>query len=241
MVTGAASGIGRATAIRLARAGARVVLADIAEPGLAQTAVLISEDGGEAHIRVTDCANPSQIESLAGFACSLAPLDIWCNVAGIAAACPAVETPGPLYDRVLGVNIGGTFWACTAAARHMIPHGRGVIINVSSNAADEPIEGLSLYAMSKAAVNMLTRTLAKELGPHGIRVNAVAPGFTVTPMTLAGNPDAESLIARNAARSPLGLVGTPEDIAAAIWYLASDDSRFVTGQILRVNGGVTMP
>lgn len=116
-----------------------------------------------------------------------------------------------------------------------------MIANISWNAADEPIAGLSLYAMSKAVVNMLTRTLAKELGPHGIRVNAVAPGFTVTPMTLAEKPDTEALIARNAARSPLGLVGTPEDIAAAILYLVSDDSRFVTGQILRVNGGVTVP
>ncbi|ODP38459.1 SDR family NAD(P)-dependent oxidoreductase [Sphingomonas turrisvirgatae] len=241
VITGAASGIGRGTAIRLAREGARVVLADIAELGLAETAALVREAGGEAHCRVADCADPPQIDALADFAAGLAPLEIWCNIAGVAAACPAVDIRPALYDRILDLNLGGTFWACTAAARQMIPQGRGVIVNISSNAADEPIAGLSLYAMSKAAVNMLTRTLAKELGPHGIRVNAIAPGFTVTTMTVAESLDADALIARNAARSPLGMVGSPEDIAAAIVYLASDDSRFVTGQILRVNGGVTMP
>lgn len=112
---------------------------------------------------------------------------------------------------------------------------------MSSNAEDEPIGGLALHAMSKAAVNMLTRTLATELGPSGIRVNAVAPGFTVTAMTVKDDASADALIARNRARSPLGMVGTPEDIAEAILYLVSDASRFVTGQILRVNGGVTMP
>jgi len=241
VITGAASGIGRATAIRLAHEGARLVLADIDETGLGETAERVRRDGGEACCRVADCADRSQIDALAEFAESVAPLGIWCNVAGIAALCPAVSTDQALYDRVLALNLGGTFWACAAAARHMIPHGRGAIVNISSNAADEPIEGLSLYAMSKSAVNMLTRTLAQELGPHGIRVNAVAPGFTATRMTLAGNSDTDALIARNAARSPLGLIGTPEDIAAAVLYLSSDESRFVTGQILRVNGGVTMP
>ncbi|WP_439540618.1 SDR family NAD(P)-dependent oxidoreductase [Sphingomonas sp.] len=241
VVTDAASGIGRATAIRLARQGARVVLADIAAAGLAETAALICEAGGEAHCHVADCADPSQIDGLADFAAGIARLDIWCNSAGVAAACPAVDVDPSFYDRILDLNLGGSFWACTAAARRMIPQGRGFIVNISSNAADEPIAGLSLYAMSKAAVNMLTRTLAKELGPHGIRVNAVAPGFTVTPMTVASDADAQALIARNAARSPLGLVGSPDDVAAAVAYLVSDDSRFVTGQILRVNGGITMP
>ena len=123
----------------------------------------------------------------------------------------------------------------------MIPRRSGAIVYVSSNAADEPIAGLSLYAMSKAGVNMITRTLAKEWGSHHIRVNAVAPGFTLTGMTAPDGADAGSLIALNAARSPLGRVGAPEDIAFAILYLASDASRFITGQIVRVNGGTSMP
>lgn len=244
VVTGAASGIGREAAIIFARAGARLVAADLDVERLAPTVAAIEAEGSSAIAIAANVADRDAVYALADQAAAIAPIDIWANVAGTSAFCPVVDTEKPLYDRVLGINLEGSYWGCAAAGKHMIPQGRGSIINISSNAADQPMAGLSLYAMTKAALNMLTRTLATELGPHGIRVNGVAPGFTVTAMTA---PDAitgkarEELIARNAARSPMGTVGDPIDIALAMLYLASDASRFMTGQTLRVNGGITMP
>jgi 3-oxoacyl-[acyl-carrier protein] reductase len=132
----------------------------------------------------------------------------------------------------------------------MRPGGGGSIINFSSSGADSPVQGLSLYSMTKSAVNMLTRTVAKEFGAYGIRANAVAPGWVETPMGTHGFRDAagtidpvkrEEGLRLRAGASPLGIVGTPRDIALAVLYLASDASRFVTGQVLRPNGGVSMP
>jgi 3-oxoacyl-[acyl-carrier protein] reductase len=241
VVTGAASGIGRMAALLFGRAGAAVTLADLDVDGLAATVDAITDAGGIARWFRTDCANPAALETLADLAEETGAIRAWCNVAGTIAKRPAIEVDAALYRHVLDINLGGTFWGSTAAARRMIPHRTGAIVNISSNAADEPLDGLSLYAISKAGVNMMPRTLAIELGIHGIRVNAVAPGFTLTGMTAPAGTDLAALVARNAARSPLGRVGTPEDIAFAMLYLASDASRFVTGQVLRVNGGTSMP
>jgi 3-oxoacyl-[acyl-carrier protein] reductase len=128
--------------------------------------------------------------------------------------------------------------------------GSGSIINFSSSGADSPVPGLSLYSMTKSAVNMLTRTVAKEYGVYGIRANAIAPGWVETPMGTHGFRDASGAIdaakreeglRQRAMASPLGIVGTPRDIALAVLYLASDASRFMTGQVIRPNGGVSMP
>lgn len=240
VVTGAASGIGRATALLLVDSGARVIAADCDADGLSAL--------GDADPSVTACtcdlASRQGVEALAEFVAGKGEPDIWINVAGTGALTPIATVQEPQFDRVMAINMTGAYWCCAAAARIMSDGPGKTIVNVSSNAADEPIAGLSAYAMSKAALNMLTRTLAVELGPRGIRVNAVAPGFTVTPMTADPNLDVterDAVIARNAGRSPLGMVGTPDDIAYAILYLTAPASRFVTGQILRVNGGVTMP
>lgn len=241
VVTGAGSGIGRATAILYAGVGAQLVISDIDPVALDATAAMI---GPAARSHAADLRVQAEVAGLASAAEALGPIDIWANVAGVGGGAPILDIGPELYERVTAINMDAVYWCCAAAAKSMVPRGRGVIINVSSNAADQPMAGLSVYAMSKAAVNMMTRSLAMELGPSGVRVNAVAPGFTLTAMTAPAALDEDArqaLIARNAARSPLGAVGVAEDVAQAMLYLACDASRFVTGQILRVNGGVSMP
>lgn len=251
VVTGAASGIGRETAIVLARAGAQVVIGDIDAAGLAETTRLVEQAGGTAEAATANVAVRAEIDALAQ--CAIARfdrIDVWVNCAGTILSRSLLDTEEEDLERVVSVNLEGVYWGCIAAGRAMKESGAGVIINISSGGGEAPVPGLSLYSMTKAAVNMLTRTVAKELGPFGIRANAVAPGWIDTPMGLHSFRDAEggvqpdqyeaALRSRGSA-SPLGLTGTPHDIALAVLYLAGDASRFVTGQILRPNGGVAMP
>ena len=251
VITGAASGIGRETARVLAEAGARTVIADINTQGLAETAAYVAETGIEALPVRTDIAQRTEVEALAARASeTLGRIDIWVNCAGTILSRPIVEVSQDDLDRILSINLQGVYWGCAAAAKAMMRAGSGSIINMSSSGAETAVPGISLYSMSKAAVNMLTRTAASEFGPHGIRVNAVAPGWVDTPMGTHGFRDENGaidpgkreagLVTRRKA-SPLGIVGTPRDIALAVLYLASDASRFMTGQIMRPNGGVSMP
>jgi 3-oxoacyl-[acyl-carrier protein] reductase len=251
VVTGAGSGIGRAAARLLAEVGAAVVCADVDGRSAEATADSIAAAGGAAEAATTDVADSAAVDALvAGAADRHGRLDVLCNVAGIILGGPVAETTDADLDRILAVNLKGVFHGCRAAVRVMVPQGSGSIVNITSAAIDDPSPGLAGYAMTKAAVAQLTKTVAAEAGPAGVRVNAVAPGFVLTAMTGRhftrpdGTVDEER---RDAAvepmrrRSPLRMVGEPEDIAHAVLYLASDASRFVTGQILRANGGVAMP
>ncbi|MGC0329143.1 3-oxoacyl-[acyl-carrier protein] reductase [Streptomyces sp. SAI-170] len=239
-ITGAASGIGRACAVLLARAGATVHCADRDAPGLAETTTLVKREGGTAvshHLDVTDRAQLREAVA------SCEQLHVMAAVAGIMHSSPVLETRDEDLDRVLDVNLKGVFHACQEAARLMIARDtKGSIVTMASGAVDTGGPGLFCYGAAKAAVVQLTRTLATEVGPHGIRVNAVAPGWIRTPMTdrqeAGAQAHTEALMAR---RSPLGRVGEPDDVAHAVLYLASDASAFMTGQILRPNGGVAMP
>ena len=170
-------------------------------------------------------------------------LDVMANVAGImGAGGPITSIEEAALDRVLAVNLKGVFFGVQAALRVMGEQGSGSIINIASAAIDAAPANLAAYSMAKAGVAILTRAAAQEGGPLGVRVNCVAPGFVVTPMTQRGTPERMAEVeAAMRRRSVLGLVGEPEDIANAVLYLASDASRFVTGQILRPNGGVAMP
>ncbi|MFF2363676.1 SDR family NAD(P)-dependent oxidoreductase [Streptomyces sp. NPDC058122] len=238
-VTGAAGGIGRATAILLAEAGATVHCADLDEPGLRETAKLIEGQGGTAlghPLDVTDRAGLRQAVASCG------RVDVMAAIAGIMHSSPVLETLDEDLDRVLNVNFKGVLYACQEAARSMIANGvRGSVVTMASGAIDSGGPGLLCYSAAKAAVVQLTKTLATEVGPHGIRVNAVAPGWIRTPMTDRHGERQAHTEAFMARLSPLGRVGEPEDIAHAVLYLASDASAFTTGQILRPNGGVAMP
>ncbi|MEV3859758.1 SDR family NAD(P)-dependent oxidoreductase [Streptomyces sp. NPDC050095] len=242
-VTGAASGIGRATAALLAEAGATVHCADRDAQGLHETAALIKEAGGTAHTHTLDVSDRAQITEAVATASATGPLHIMAAIAGIMHNSPVLETSDEDLDRVLAINFKGVLYACQAAAHTMIETGtHGSIVTMASGAIDTGGSGLFCYGAAKAAVVQLTKTLATEVGPHGIRVNAVAPGWIRTPMTTRHDESAqahtESLMVR---MTPLGRVGAPDDIAHAVLHLASDAAGFTTGQILRPNGGVAMP
>ncbi|MFD6286417.1 SDR family NAD(P)-dependent oxidoreductase [Streptomyces anthocyanicus] len=239
-VTGAASGIGRACAVLLAEAGAAVHCADRDAQGLDETAALIKDAGGTARTHPLDVTDRVRLDEAVA---TCARLDVLAAVAGIMHSSPVLETRDEDLDRVLGVNFKGVLYACQAAARSMLAaKTRGSIITMASGAVDTGGPGLLCYGAAKAAVVQLTKTLATEMGPHGIRVNAVAPGWIRTPMTDRHDDGAQARTEAFMARmSPLGRVGEPEDIAHAVLHLASDASTFTTGQIIRPNGGVAMP
>ncbi len=251
VVTGAASGIGRASAELLGAAGASVVCADLDYDGAVATAAALEAAGTVARARPLDVTAPGALDALVDESVAeLGRLDVMANIAGIILQAPVVDFDDDAYDRILAVNLTGVFRGCRAAARVMVAAGSGSIVNMASAAIDTPSPGLAGYGMAKAAVVQLTRVLATEMGPHGVRVNAVAPGFVETAMTSRRFISAEGTVDQThrqavldavARSTPLRTVGRPEDIAHAVLYLASDAARFVTGQILRPNGGVAMP
>jgi 3-oxoacyl-[acyl-carrier protein] reductase len=251
VVTGAGSGIGRASAQMLAGVGATVVCADVDAPAAEATAATIVDAGGKANDAAVDVTRSSEVDDLVQRAVrDHGRLDVMCNIAGIMHNSLIVDTDDSDLDRVLAVNLKGVFYGCRAAARVMTEQGSGSIINMTSGAIDTPAPTIVCYAVAKAGVAQMTKTLAVEVGASGVRVNAVAPGWIVTGMTGRHFTNSDGTIDEdrfNAVSAPmrsaaaLGRVGEPDDIAYAVLYLASDASSFVTGQILRPNGGLSIP
>jgi 3-oxoacyl-[acyl-carrier protein] reductase len=249
-VTGGASGIGEATARVLAGAGASVVLADVNVEAAEKVAAEIVADGGQAVAQVCDIRSKADLDAVVDRAVAeYGRLDVMANVAGVASDGYLGDVSEAEVDRMIGLNIKGTLFGCQAALRVMREQRSGSIINVSSGAIDLAKENYGVYAFTKAAVAMMTQTLAVEEGPNGIRVNAIAPGATITAFTSRhmyredGSVDQakfDGFIERMSAMSPLGLVGEPIDQAFLVLYLASDASRFSTGHIWRANGGQTI-
>ena len=248
-LTGAASGIGAATAKVLGAAGARIVAVDLDEGGAAKTADEITSAGGEAVAASCNVATKAEVDAAVDLAVErFGRLDAMCNIAGIPLDRFISEATEDELERIIAVNQKGVFYGCQAAVRVMTPQGGGSIVNVTSSGIDAPAKRYGLYAMTKAAVAMLTKSLAVEVGRFGIRVNAIAPGATITPFTerhLIG-PDGEmnteyydAFVESMKKQSPLGVVGDPEDQAYLIQYLISDAAKFCTGAIWRANGGQT--
>ena len=234
IVTGGASGIGRATAELFVEEGARVVIADVdSERGEDLAAKL----GEAALFQRTDVARAEEIQALVDQAVTrFGGLHVMFNNAGIAGSPGGRFLDDDLkdFDRVMAVNLYGVMVGSQRAARHMVKHGGGSIINTTSIAALMPGGGLASYRASKAAVILFSRSIAIELGAHGVRVNCIAPGLITTAMT---SYDPEPVIRR---LQPLQRRGTPRDVANAALYLASDRSAQVTGTVLPVDGGTSV-
>jgi 3-oxoacyl-[acyl-carrier protein] reductase len=251
IVTGAGSGIGRGSAQILGAAGALVMCVDISESGAEATADSIRNAGGNAEAAVVDVSHREEVADLVTrVVAEHGRLDVMCNNAGIITDVAVLDLTEEQLDRVLAVNLKGVLFGCQAAGRVMSDQGAGSIVNMASGAIDGPTPGLVAYGISKVGVVALTRTLAVELGSRHVRVNAIAPGLIETNITRRhyfredGTIDEarrEAVLAAMRARTPLGFIGEPEDVGWAVLYLASDASRFVTGQILRPNGGTSMP
>lgn len=248
VITGAGSGIGLAAARLLATGGAIVHCWDVT--GSAAAVEAIRGDGGEAFGADLDVRDKRSVEELfAGVKAQHGRLDGLVTSAGVMADGPIEALSEEALDRVLAINLKGTLWCCQAAAAIMRTQRSGSIVTLSSAAADRNAPGTGAYAMSKGAVIQLTRVLALELAEFGVRVNAVSPGFIATRITERHYtlPDGtidearrDLVLARFADTSPMKRVGASEECAAAIAYLLGDGSSYVTGQILRVNGGLFM-
>ncbi|MEZ5383228.1 MAG: SDR family oxidoreductase [Microthrixaceae bacterium] len=226
LVTGGGSGIGRATAERFRSEGATVVTIDIAGD-VDHTIDVRDEPGVKAAVEGTVATHGS--------------LDIVVNAAGVAGGGPVHMVDAEEWERVIGINLTGTFLVCKHAVTQMLPQKRGSVINISSIEGIEGTEGGSAYNASKAAVILLTKTMAIDYGRHGIRANAICPGGIETPllMEVLDSPGMEDYKATMLNAHQLGRFGQPEEMAAVAAFLASEDASFVTGHALVADGGMT--
>ncbi|WP_326557289.1 SDR family NAD(P)-dependent oxidoreductase [Micromonospora sp. NBC_01796] len=238
LITGSTSGIGRATALRLARDGIRVVVSGRDTQRGQGVVEQIRSEGNAAYFVRADLRDAQSAVELAAKATEVAgeALDILVNNAAIGAGGPTAGTEESTFDAVLATNLKAPFYLVANIAPVMAARGRGAIVNVSTLAAEVALPGLSVYGASKAALDLLTKSWAAEFGPAGVRVNSVSPGPTRTP----GSESLGEYLQQLAAQAPLGFVANPEDIAAAIAFLVSDEARFVTGTVFDVNGGRTI-
>lgn len=239
VITGAAQGIGRATALAFAAEGYRVVLAGLDPQGLAQTAEQVRSQGAQALVQPTDLTQPAQREAL--FAATLEQfgrIDVLVNNAallGVPAMAISLEETPQHFEAVLAVNLNAAFFCSQLAGRVMVAQGGGSIVNISSVGASAAQMNCAAYCASKAALEALTRSLALEWARYNIRVNAVAPGDVRTEASdqvLAASPD--QLQGRF---TPLGRQGTPGEIAQTILFVASEKASFMTGSVVLVDGG----
>jgi 3-oxoacyl-[acyl-carrier protein] reductase len=237
IVTGAGSGIGRAIAFRFAKQGAAVACADRKGDTAATTANEIRAANGKALPVTVDIALPDQVQAMTDkVAAEYGGVDILVNNAGVGLHRPFLDTTLEEWDRVMSINLRGQFMTSQAVAREMLKKSYGRIINMASIQGQRGGTGRAAYGTSKAALIQLTKIMAVELSPHGILVNAIAPGSIITPLTKMG-PDQKRAFAE---RMSVKRSGSPEDIANAAVFLASEECGYTTGHVLNVDGGVDM-
>lgn len=247
LITGAVAGIGRATAMRFAEEGARIAAWDVSNKAAVQLQSAINWAGGEAHFQTVDVTHSDDVASaVQAIVERWGRIDVLINNAGIVRDAQLVKWNGgspestmseEVWDSVLNVNLKGVFLVTRAVVPHMIKAGGGVILSAASVVGLLGNFGQTNYVASKAGIIGMTRTWARELGKHKIRVNAVAPGFIATDMVRAMP---EKVLQAMVARTPLGRAGTPEDVANTYVWLASDQASFIHGAIISVDGGVVI-
>ncbi|MBN1381593.1 MAG: 3-oxoacyl-[acyl-carrier-protein] reductase [Deltaproteobacteria bacterium] len=239
LITGGSRGIGRATALRLAREGAFVYINFLTnETAAIDTLKAVEETGGNGKILQCDVSDFQAVQTMIKAVINeKGKLDILINNAGMTIDGLMARTKESDWDRMINTNLKGVFNCCQAVTRQMMRQRKGRIINITSVVAQAGNAGQTGYASSKAGIIGLTKSLAKELGSRNICINAVAPGFIDTDMTQMLAP-ADKQMVRD--QIPLGRLGKPEDVAAVVAFLASEDASYLTGQVLGVNGGLYM-
>jgi 3-oxoacyl-[acyl-carrier protein] reductase len=236
IVTGGGQGIGRATAMTFAREGAKVVVADMNEEATKAVAEEITSSGGQAIPVVVNVTQSDSVDAMVQATVDWGgTIDVLVNNAGITKDSRLQKMGEDAWDAVINVNLKGVWLCGKAASAKMLEQGSGSIINASSIVGLYGNFGQSNYAATKGGVIAMTQTWAIEMGPKGVRVNAIAPGFTMTPM-LETVP--QKVLDDISSKTPMRRLGTPEDIANAYLFLASDESSFITGQVLAVSGGI---
>jgi NAD(P)-dependent dehydrogenase (short-subunit alcohol dehydrogenase family) len=241
LVTGAGSGIGEATALAFGREGASVLCADVRLAGAESTAARLRAEGFKGVGSAGDVARAADCRRLVAQAIqAFGQLDVLINNAGIGATGTVLTTDEATWDRLVAVNLKGTFLMSKAALEVMVPRRSGVIVNAGSIAGLAAIPDRAAYVATKFAIVGLTRTMARDHVKDGIRVNCLCPGTTMTPWIgkrLKEAADPKAAMAALVARQPMGRLGTAEEMAAAILYLASDETAFATGTALIIDGG----
>jgi NAD(P)-dependent dehydrogenase (short-subunit alcohol dehydrogenase family) len=243
IITGAASGLGRAAAVRLAQRGDRVALCDLSEDGLEETCSVIRGNGGEAISSIVDVRDGGAIKKwCVEVVRQLGKIDYVFSNAGVTSRSAVSDMEFEEWRRLIDTHVTGSFHVCQAALTHMVEHGSGAIVITSSDYAVIGMRLASNYASAKTALYALTKALAVEFAPHRIRINAVGPGPIDTPLLRSRGTPAEwqARVREYEARLPMQRLGQPEDVASVVDFLLSDRASYITGQLLQPNGGQVM-